>query len=436
MLIVLLATACVESAPQAAPELGPAQDVQALLDTRADALAAGDLEGFLAALDPPARAVEGPLADQAQAVPLAELRLRLREATFDRRDVDGAPVLVADNAKVDVVFRYEGLAEDNPFSFRLRSDFEQRDGAWRVADSQIVVPDTETPVPMPPMWASGPVAVARSEHFLALHRPGLAEPGRVLDLAEQARAQLVPQLTLEPAPTHVVQIAADDAEFAEIRNPAGPPRAIAVASYHYPEPDYARSRVPQSRHVSVNLAAVLAEQLPPEERADPGHDMADAPPDGGHEFEPDVTPVQVFQHELAHLALSRFTRPSTPVWVAEGGAMALAGEQRTGVWRRGLEADAFDDMTFLRLSRRDPGMGLTSAEYAYVNAAVSWLVDEFGVERFWAFYRDFKEFTQGSAGNPLEQVHADATHRLLFRLYDMGEEQLDERARQWMRAAV
>lgn len=429
-MLALLAGACTESAPPLDPELGPSQQVQAMLDERADALADGDVAGYLAPLDEPARAAEQPLAEQSLDVPLTDIQLRLREATFDQRDIDGAPVTVADNAKVDVVFRYEGIPEDNPFSFRLRSDLQQHDGEWRVTDSRVVVPDAETPVPMPPMWASGPVEVVESEHFLGLHRPGLADAGGVLDLAEQARAAVLPELTLEPAASHVLQIAVDDAEFASIRSPAGPQRGLAFASYAYPDPAYARSRVPQNRHMSVNLAAIFAGGPPPEARGEDGMDG------GGHEFERDVTPMEVFRHEVGHLALSRFTRPSTPLWVVEGGAMALAGEQRTAAWRRGLDSGAFDGMTLLRLARREPSMGLTGTEYAFVNAAVSWLIEEFGAERFWEFYRDFKEFTEPSAGTPLEQVHADATHRLLFRIYDMGEEQLDERALEWMRAAV
>ncbi|MGI8876944.1 MAG: hypothetical protein ACR2KP_21995, partial [Egibacteraceae bacterium] len=187
------------------------------------------------------------------------------------------------------------------------------------------------------------------------------------------------------------------------------------------------------RHISANLAAILADGLPPKAVGEDHSGNAGAQ---NHQFEPDFTPGQVFQHEIGHLALSRFSRSSTPVWVAEGGAMQLAGEQRRASWRQGLTSGEFEEMTFLRLARRDPSMGLSGMEYAYVNAAVSSLVDEFGAERFWEFYRDFKEFTDPSAGNPLEQVHADATNRLLFRIYDIGEEQLDERALEWMRAAT
>lgn len=444
-----MAAACTESAQMPAAdetssdELTPSQQVQEVLDARAEALADGDVAGYLEPLDQAAREIEEPIAAQAAELPLSEVRLRLPDPTFDQREVDGEEVMVADNTKVDFVFRYEDMPDDNPFHFRLRSDFERHDGEWRVADSELVVPDPRTPVPMPPMWALGPVEVARSAHFLAFHRPGVDDPQRALGVAEEARSQLMPQLTLEAAPAHVLQLAQTTDEYERIINPAGPSRSVAMTSMYTRETGYAQSRIPQNRHMSVNLEAVFAERLPPEAvgggggAGHGGMGGGDASGDGeDHQYEPQTTPREVFQHELGHLALSRFTRTSTPVWVAEGGAMELAGEQRTQSWQHGLADGTFADMTFLELSRRDPTMGLDSMEYAYVNAAVSSLVDEFGPERFWEFYRDFKELETGSAGTPLEQIHADGTNRLLFRIYDIGEETLDERALEWMRQAT
>lgn len=446
--LALLAAACTESAslPEgdeaASGELTPAQQVQELLDARAGALADGDVAGYLEPLDPPAREVEEPVAEQAADAPLSEIRLRVPDPTFDEREVDGERIMVAANTKVDFVFRYEDIPDDNPFHFRLRSDFERHDGQWRVADSRLVIPDAQTPVPMPPMWALGPVEVARSEHFLAFHRPGLADPEGALGIAEEARGQLLPRLTLEASPAHVLQLADTTDEYQRIISPASPARAVAMTNLFMRSTGYAQSRIPTNRHMSVNLEAVFADSLPPEavdgQGGTGGMGGAGDPSDGGedHQFEPETTPREVFQHELGHLALSRFTRTSTPVWVMEGGAMELAGEERVRSWRRGLADGTYEDISFLDLSRRDPTIGLSAMEYAYVNAAVSSLVDEFGAERFWDFYRGFKEFATGSAGTPMEQIHADGTNRLLFRVYDMGEETLDQRALEWMRQAT
>lgn len=443
--VALVAAACTEGAsvPEdgeaASGKVTPREQLQELLDTRAEALMGEDVAGYLELLDPPARQAEQLIAEQATEMPLSEVSLQLRDVTFQQREVDGEQTLVADNAKVDFRFYYEGIPDDNPFFFRLRPDFVQHPDGWRIADSELVLPDEQTHVPMPPMWALGPTEVARSEHFLGLHRPGLGNVQAILELAERARGQLLERLTLEPAPTHVMQLAANEAQYEEIINPEGPARSVAVASEIYASPQYAPSRIPQNRHMSVNLEATFAEGLPQEAVGDPsaGHGgMGGGPGEGeDHQYEPETSPREVFQHELGHLALGRFTRATTPVWVSEGAAMQLAGEQRTTSWRVGLAEGAFGAMTFLELSGRDPSEGLSSMEYAYVNAAVSWLVEEYGADRFWEFYQGFKEYDQRAmpGGTELEQEHADATHRLLFRVYDMGEEALDQRAREWMR---
>ncbi|MDP9401781.1 MAG: hypothetical protein M3P85_00275 [Actinomycetota bacterium] len=76
--------------------------------------------------------------------------------------------------------------------------------------------------------------------------------------------------------------------------------------------------------------------------------------------------------------------------------------------------------------------------YAYANAAVSYLVETFGEKTFWNFYRDFKKYEPAGSqeAHPLEETRADATHRLLCRIYDMNEEQLDEKTREYIKKAL
>lgn len=398
-----------EEGEAASGGLTPSQQVQELLDARAGALSDGDVAGYLEPLDPPARELEEPIAAQAADLPLSEIRLRLPDATFEQREVDGEQLMVADNAKVDFVFRYEGIPDDNPFHFRLRSDFERHDGEWRVADSELVIPDEQTPVPIPPMWAHGPVETARSEHFLGLFRPDLpdAERERSLSLAEQVRGQLVPKLDLEVSPSHVMQVVESAEEFEQLVPGDMGTSAAAVTTNFFASSGYSRSPIPQNRLMTLSLERLSTHA--------------------------DISMEEGFQHELGHLVTSRFFRPSTPRWVDEAGAMELSGEQRTGQWRAGLENGVFEDMSFVEV-RGLEGEEFTQEHYAYTNAAASYLVDEYGSERFWEFYRNFKEYdVGGSAGTPLENVWADATHRLLVRFYGMDEEELDEHTLEWIR---
>src|SRR5438309_653598 len=58
----------------------PRAEVAAMLRQRAEALAAGDVEGYLRPLGPEARSSEGPIAQGALTVPLASIDLTLDEA--------------------------------------------------------------------------------------------------------------------------------------------------------------------------------------------------------------------------------------------------------------------------------------------------------------------------------------------------------------------
>ncbi|MDP9404392.1 MAG: hypothetical protein M3P85_13940 [Actinomycetota bacterium] len=61
-----------------------------------------------------------------------------------------------------------------------------------------------------------------------------------------------------------------------------------------------------------------------------------------------------------------------------------------------------------------------------------------GEKTFWNFYRDFKEYEPAGSqeAHPLEETRADATHRLPRRIYDMNEEQLDAKTREYIKKAV
>ena len=116
--------------------------------------------------------------------------------------------------------------------------------------------------------------------------------------------------------------------------------------------------------------------------------------------------------------------------------MLLAGERRIEGWRAGLRDGTFKGLSFVDLSHQDR---LRSAgEYAYANAAVSYLVDTFGAAKFWELYRDFKEYDPGGEPevHPLEQLLADATHRLLRRIYNIDERELDARTREYIQRSA
>ena len=423
--IGLSAAACAGTDEPSPPPIAEARgSVQAMLRERARNLQAGDVEGYLRPLSPEARPVEEPIARGSTAVPLEGINLVMDEADID---LSGTSVQAA---RVDFIYRYRGIPDDNLFRFRLVYDLALRDGSWAVTKSTV-----DRKVEPLPVWATGPVQVSESPHFVALARPGLPRVQEVLGLAERAREALVPRLQLEADPRHLVVLARNQAEYQQfVRTPALA-RTTALTEYVFSQSRGHGARA-EGRKMSVNLEPVLrlaakVEDHGPQHGARGNGSPRTRPPSG-----PDIpvgselTAGQVFQHELGHLALARVTRPSTPGWVVEGGAMLLAGERRINSWKVGTARGVFENLSFSQMGGYDALVD--SGEYAYANAAVSYLVEAFGEQKFWEFYRDFKEF-QGDEPHPLEQRLADGTRRLLRRIYELNEDQLDARTRDYIR---
>lgn len=368
--------------------------LRSMLQQRARDLAGGDVDAYLASLGPEARIVEEPIARGAASVPLTDIDLVLADAVADE---DRARL---EDVHVDLLYRYEGLPDDNLFRLRMEYDLERRDGTWVVTASRPTLEDL-------PVWATGPVEVARAAHTLALFRPGLANVDEMLALAEQARAQLLPKLTLEADPVHLVVLARDSEEYEEIVGEAIAVDSVAVAQILY-RGTAGHPLRPESRQMIVDLGPLFDRPSQP------------VP----YEGQADVLPVEVFQHELGHLALSRFTRPGTPLWLVEGAAMFLSGERRVDAWRIISEGDLFEELEAVKLGQ--PGGSDRALQYAHANASALYLVETFGPEKFWELYRSAGDV---STGSPEPSVSGG-----LLRIYDLDEAELDRRVRAWIEA--
>lgn len=366
----------------------PRAEVRQLLRERAHALAAGDVDAYLEPVAANARDVETIFAEGAAAVPLAELHLTLAEA-----DIDRATGTVQD-ATIEVVYRYEGVPDDNPLRAELTLDLEQRDSDWTVTDAELGQPA--------PVWATGDVAVTRSENFLVLSRPGVGDHDAIVEMLEDARRRIADQLELPLDPVHVLMLAGGTEEFAAFAGPDRPANAIAVAVWQFRTAGRAGQARAQHRQMIVNLNPARA-----------GLTL-------DHHGAAKTRPQAVFAHELAHLVLHRFTYPHTPRWVVEGGAMYLAEERRRGGWQAGVEQDAFVERSIVDLDDE-----LDSLDYAYANAVVLYLVEQEGSERFWKFYRSFRDADS-----------TDETARILTHHYGFDADELDQRVREWVHDTI
>ena len=85
-------------------------------------------------------------------------------------------------------------------------------------------------------------------------------------------------------------------------------------------------------------------------------------------------------HELVHLALSQFSRPFTPPWLAEGMAVFYAGqdtleERKALVENGGLEKVNLEELTAaISLGEHDVLGQRASTEYRYAGATIAYLM--------------------------------------------------------------
>lgn len=385
-LVVVVAVALSAMACFSAPErtaLNARTPLREALRIRAERFMAGDLEGFLGYLSPVARQAEEPIARGAMAAELSRLEFVVAES-----EPDSAGGL--ERVEIEWVYNYRGIPDDNVFRFRRLYRTEAR------GQSVLIVDSTEDPASEPPLWATGPVSVARSPHFLALTRPSTGSTAEILAMAEDARAALLPKLEVEPlvpAAADVVVGTRDDEETGEYLRQ--PPEAglLAVAKSE------TRPGGAENREMVVNIEAVLhSEPVTYEGRSD-------------------VVPVEVFRHELGHLVLAKFTGETTPSWVREGAAMYLSGERREDGWRKYVETN-FKDLSFGRLRNQT---GLDGYEYPYANAAVLYLVQQFDAKTFWEFYQSTRR-TGVDVG--------------LTRFFHTQDDRLDVLVQEWIRKEV
>jgi len=378
--------------------------VQKLLSERSSDLEKGAVARYLKPVGRDALDVEKTIARGAIKAKLGTIEVVIQQGFVHPRKPE------LDRVRVDFTYLHKPLPDDNVFRFRIIYKVRRQGAEWRISDAEIDARD----FPIVPPWATGPIETARSPHFLALFRPGLRDIEKILKMAERARKELLPKVTLPLDDVHLMVLARDGQEFGEF---TGSPGAGAVAiAYRQYNPRGGLTDHPENREMIVNMGEVFSLGLVPHEHQE-------------------VMPRQVFQHELGHLALSRYDRFTTPSWVKEGGAMFLSGERRLVAWKAGTEEGVFNRMEFAEFS----GDGsLDGALYPYVNAAVSYLTETYGTRRFWKFYRGFTNFRPGGAmrGAAIRQVRADRTRRLLGIHYDISPEELDRRTRAYIKRAV
>lgn len=357
--------------------------------------------------------LEGPIATGAATVPLDDISLNVSRSTGEAADS-------LSGRRVDLNYTYEGLPPDNSFRLSIRYDFARDEDSWTI-EAATLRRDSRLPV-----WATGAVLFERSDHFLALFRPDIDSPDRVMADAEQARAQLGEKVPFPLESTYLLLIAGDEEQYRQMAGTAlGPISPIA--------------QVETSYEVTPDNIRVLARQMVINQQ----------------KLYENGQSLETLRHELGHFLLANVTRPFTPAWVSEAAAMYLAGTRTVSIWRDGVAESKFADITIDRLTRASSlgehgtNQEGTSLEYAYSAAAAWYLIETYGADQFWDFYASYAQLPAGElydrlpetvtgldgrppADAPIEQLAVETTIEALDRFYDLTPTQLDVRINGWM----
>ncbi|MBW3591747.1 MAG: hypothetical protein KY393_07875 [Actinobacteria bacterium] len=407
-LLVLAALGC-EAPDRQEGAQSAAAEVQQMLDRRAEALNSADLNSFRGPVAPEHRKVEEPVAQRILALPVKDISFELQTGTV-------ANTFPMTGVSAELTYRFEGTPQTNTFSIPVTYGFDGPPDAPVIAEAAI---DTDQ---LPP-WFGQHTGVSSTEHFLALHRPGTEGVQQVLEVAEAARTELQRSVPADLDPVFVVVLAGDDVDYQRVTGRdllEELPRVARAITRFSITPELYQARY---RHLVVNLDRMEREGTGP----------------------------QTFQHELVHLALASVTRPITPGWVSEGAAMYVANQRPN--WTQRVTTGSFDTASIEELSNSSqlggerPSGERAGLEYAYAAGAAFYLIDRFGEDAFWSFYRDFAAVPPGliydalptvpqpPGEGSLAELTAGTTARLIEENFGLSFDQLDRGIRTYIAAS-
>lgn len=387
-------------------------DIEQLLAKQAEALRNGDVDGYLATLDPALRDEQRAIAERVAGLPVVSMTITLAPGTTADDDT-------LNDVPVDLTFALKGVAPQNLFVHQLRYDFGRSGQDWQV---QAIKADEN-----PPFWLGGDLVVQETPHFLIIARP---EAEGELAALEQETEQAYQSLQAEGLPLeekYVAYFTAEQDDFAQLTG-ANSERYLGMALSRYTfEGD---EIVVRSRAFYINGASF----------ADPALQGA------GNDRQTTIT------HELTHLALSDSTRPFSPIWLVEGAAVFFSEQNREAqegllVTNDQLEQQSLPELTGAgKLGEHDFSGEQTSYQYVYSGAAFAYMVETFGEQQTLDFYRSFATVPAAQVREKMPrfggaflteaafgELSKSLTEQKLQEQFGKSIEQLDGEVKEWLR---
>lgn len=344
--------------------------IQDLLDRRAAAFLARDRGGFMATIDPSARAFARRQADMwrwSEPVPFESYRYVVDWARFgdlvrpsDRRRYTGAEAVSIPLTQE----RYQLRGFDEVEAVEdVYLTFVKRDGEWLVAGDDDL--DAIGLLSARHPWDMGPLVATRSDHFIGLGPPcgddgAYCADQDLLARAEEALTRVKTTWTVPWNDNVVLVVPHSGASLARMLQATFDPSDFVAFAYSTVDPadlGYTGDRILVNPEV-----------------------IAGRPPS-------DV--LRIMAHEISHVATRDVSGPSVPLFVDEGLAeySAYGGSPGLAYFDAIVGAGLFDgklpeDHEFSTGSSDDIYLSYQEAQ-----SAVSYFIDRWGLGRFTKFYR-------------------------------------------------
>lgn len=265
-----------------------------------------------------------------------------------------------DRMTVWLSYHWHGMP-DNVFQHELRYWFTKQTDRWIISRYELDQPLL--------FWWTDDVQLSETDHFLIIHRPAMADQiDAIAAECEQVYAELqAAGFSLDQK--YIIFALIDQEDFRTQTGQGARTLGVAYWSYNLTD-EYIRS---QGWAFYLNGAS-LAEYA-----------------DTNNSFDRKAT----IKHEMVHLVLARETMPFTPVWLIEGTAMYFAGQYQPELRQSLIQEGQPNRIDLAKLTAADQ-LGQfdmlgnsVGPEYLFSAETVQYLIDTYGIERFWEFYRSF-----------------------------------------------
>ena len=329
-----------------------------MLAQQTEAVLSGDIAGYLDTFTTDLHSEQQILFERLKSIPFASYTL---EVDPNER-LSSAHTGKLFSVTVRLSCAFGDIPEDNLFKYDVYIDFFQEDDVWRTG--RIRFKDNT------PFWHVDDVVVVETPHFLIFTRPEAAAEQAILQQEVENAYETLNERGLPLDTRYVAFFSGADERFAELTGTiGGQVLGVALARFDISGEKF----IVQNRAFYINGQALtnFADGLSLDERQ--------------------IT----IRHELVHLALSQYSRPFTPPWLAEGMAVFYAGQDTPEERRNLVEEGRLEEVTLEELTaaaslgEHDLLGERASTEYSYAGATIAYLIETFGEEAVLDFYRSY-----------------------------------------------